>query len=72
MKSAEDQKQEYKTKHEANVMKMWSDYRQSIDDHTRKIPQMMVQLINQRCQKINERIKCIYKFKTKSFKLHFK
>lgn len=67
LKSAEDQKQEHKTKHETNVMKM-----SSVDDHTRKIPQIIVQLINQRCQKINERIQCIYRFKIESFKLNFK
>jgi hypothetical protein len=72
LKSAEDQRQEYKTKHETNVMKMCSDYHQLIDDHTRKIPQIMIQLINRRCQKISERIKCIYKFKTESFNSNFK
>jgi hypothetical protein len=71
LKSAEDQKKEYKKKHETNVNKMWSDYHHSIDN-TRKIPQIMIQLINQRCQKINERIKCIYKFKTESFNSNFK
>jgi hypothetical protein len=71
LKSNEDQKREYKTKHETNQKKMCSDDHHSIDN-TRKIPQIMVQLINQRCQKINECIKCIYKFKTESFNLNHK
>jgi hypothetical protein len=70
LKSAEDQRKEYKKKYEADVKKMFLSQR-SLNDKE-KISSMMIQLINQRCQKINERIKCIYKFKTESFNLNHK
>jgi hypothetical protein len=64
MKSAEEQREEYKKKYDDNVKKMWSDYRSR--DEKQKMPWMMIELIRQRCQKIGERIQCIYKFKAQS------
>ena len=59
LKSAEDQRAEYREKYENNLKKMISI------DHGKLTPTMM-QLINQRCNKISERIRCIYKFKVQS------
>jgi len=64
MKSAEDQREEYGKKYEDNVKKMWSDYH-SLDEN-KKVPWSMIQLINERCNEIIERIKCIYTFKAQS------
>ncbi len=64
MKSSEDQREECKKKYEENVKKMWSD--QQLFDSNRKTPLIMIQLINQCCDKIGVRIKCIYKFKSQS------
>ncbi|CAM4846495.1 unnamed protein product [Rotaria magnacalcarata] len=67
LKSAEDQRQEYKKKHEANVKKM--DASQHTLNNNEKLSSTLVQLINERCNKISERIQCIYKHKRESFQL---
>ena len=59
LKSAEDQRVEYRGKYENNLKKMISI------DHGKLTPTMM-ELINQRCNKISERIHCVYKFKVPS------
>ena len=41
---------------------MWTDYHSS--DKNRQLSSTMIQLINERCQKISEHIKRIYKFKS--------
>ena len=61
MKSIEDQREQYKKKYQENVKKMWIDYYSSDKNH--QLSSIMIQLINERCQKISERIQCIYKFK---------
>ncbi len=66
MKSAEEQRQEYAKKYEENIEKMWSVFRHPIDNN-QTISPIMIQLIDQRCQKISEHVQPIYKFKTKSF-----
>ncbi len=68
MKSAEEQRQEYAKKYEENIKKMWSVHRHPIDKN-QTISRIMVQLIDQRIQKMSERIQNIYKFKAKSFDL---
>ncbi|CAF1338130.1 unnamed protein product [Rotaria magnacalcarata] len=65
LKSAEDQRQEYKKKHEANVKKM--DASQHTFNNNEKLSSTLVQLINERCNKISQRIQCIYKHKLESF-----
>ncbi|CAF1927927.1 unnamed protein product [Rotaria magnacalcarata] len=65
LKSAEDQREEYKKKHETNVKKM--DASQHTLNNNEKLSSTFVQLINERCNKINERIQCIYKPKRQSF-----
>ena len=65
LNSAADQRQEYKKKYETEIQNMWSNYRTA--DNTRKLLPIMIQIINQRCEKISERIECIYQFKTESF-----
>ncbi|CAF2053407.1 unnamed protein product [Rotaria magnacalcarata] len=67
LKSAEDQREEYKKKHEANVTKM--DASQYTLTKNEKLSSTFVQLINERCNKISERIRCIYKFKSESILL---
>ena len=64
MKSAQAQREEYKKKHEDNIQKMWSDYK-SLNGN-QKLSSAMIQLIDQCCDKIGERIKCIYKFKAQA------
>jgi hypothetical protein len=65
MKTAEEQQEDYKKKHDTNVKKMWNAYHSSSDNE--KISPKMLDLIHQRCMKISERIKCIYKFKYQYF-----
>jgi hypothetical protein len=64
MKSTEEQREEYRKKYDDSVKKMWSGYH-SIDENE-NIPRIMIQLINERCNQICERIKCIYKYKAQS------
>ncbi|CAF1293754.1 unnamed protein product [Adineta ricciae] len=70
MKTAKEQRDEYKNKHESNLQKMWNAYRSTSSDNE-KISTSMLDLIHQRCMKINERIKCVYKFKALSIRLEF-
>ncbi|CAF1320918.1 unnamed protein product [Rotaria magnacalcarata] len=65
LKSAEDQREEYKKKYEANVTKM--DASQYTLTKNEKLSSTLVQLINERCNKISERIQSIYKFKLENF-----
>ena len=62
LKSAEDQREEYKNKHEANVKKINAS--QYTLNKNEKLSSTLVQLIHERCNKISERIRCIYKFKS--------
>ena len=64
LESAEDQREEYKTKHEANVKKM--DASQHTLNNNEKLSSTFIQLIHERCNKICERIQCIYKYKRQS------
>ena len=65
LESAEDQREEYKKKHEANVKKM--DASQYTLNNNEKLSSTFVQLINERRNKITERIQCIYKHKRQCF-----
>ena len=65
LKSAEDQREEYKNKHEANVKKINAS--QHTLNKNENLSSTFVQLINERCNKISERIQCIYKHKRQSF-----
>ena len=64
LKTAEDQREAYKKKYQTDINQMWFIQRSA--DHTEKLTPIMIQLINERCKKISERILCIYKFKTVS------
>ena len=64
-KTAEEQREEYKKNHETNLKKMWNAYHSSSDNE--KISPRMLDLMHQRCIKISERIKCLYKCKAQSF-----
>jgi len=64
MKSAKTQREEYKKKHENNIQKMFSNYRSTNNNnHDKNLSLIMLELIEQRCDKIGERIECMYKFK---------
>ncbi|CAF3695481.1 unnamed protein product [Rotaria socialis] len=65
LKSAEDQREEYKKKHEVNIKKM--DASQHTLNNNEKLSSTLVQLINERCNKISQRIQYIYKHKRESF-----
>ncbi|CAF4451913.1 unnamed protein product [Rotaria magnacalcarata] len=64
LKSAEDQREEYKKKHAANIKKM--DASQHTLNKNEKLSSTLVQLFNERCNKISERIRSIYKFTSES------
>lgn len=64
LKAAEDQREEYNKKYETGINQMLSN--QHSDDLTQKLSPVIIQLINERCEKISERIKCIYQYKTVS------
>ncbi|CAF4810982.1 unnamed protein product, partial [Rotaria socialis] len=65
LKSTEDQREEYKNKHELNIKKI--DASQHTLNNNEKLSSIFVQLINERCNKISERIQCIYKYKRQCF-----
>ncbi|CAF5177972.1 unnamed protein product, partial [Rotaria magnacalcarata] len=66
-RSAEDQREEYKKKHEINVKKM--NESQYTLNQNEKLSSILIQLINERCNKIGERIQCIYKFNQNNVKI---
>ncbi|CAF1628465.1 unnamed protein product [Rotaria magnacalcarata] len=63
-RSAEDQREEYKKKHKINLEKLNAS--QYTLNQNEKLSSIFVQLIDERCNKICERIQCIYKFKFES------
>jgi hypothetical protein len=65
LKSAEDQREQYKEKYEADRKKILSS--QHLLNDNERLSTIMIYLINERCTKISERIKTIYKFKVQSF-----
>lgn len=68
VQAAEDQRKECKKQHEADTKKIFSSlHHSSKDDKERKLSPIMIELIDQRCQKITARIRCIYAFKAQSF-----
>ncbi|CAF2147098.1 unnamed protein product [Rotaria magnacalcarata] len=72
LKSAEDQRDEYKKKHEVNIKKHEVNIKkmgasQDALNNNEKLSSTFVQLINERCNKISESIQYIYKHKRESF-----
>ena len=61
LKTAEDQREQYKKKYETAINQIRSN--QHSADDTQKPSPLMLQLIRERCDKISERIQCIYKFR---------
>jgi hypothetical protein len=70
LKTAEQQREEYKQKHKTNYEKMQAAYHSSNDNE--KISSIMFDLIHRRYQKISGRIQCIYKFKSQSINSNVK
>ncbi|CAF1373801.1 unnamed protein product [Rotaria sordida] len=66
MKSAEEERKESKKKFDIHIQKMYSSH--NALNENEKLTSIMIQLINERCQRISERIKCIYKFKSESLR----
>ncbi|CAF4185815.1 unnamed protein product [Rotaria sordida] len=64
LKSAKIQMDECKKKFDADMKKLWHDQRSSFDNG--KLSPVMINLIEQRCNKIGDRIRCTYVFKAKS------
>lgn len=60
----EEEKEDYKKKFEENVKNLYKDDR--FIDGNRNLSLVLIQIIDQRCEKISERIKCVYKFKVQS------
>ena len=65
LQSAEDQREEYKKKYDADTQKLYLSKESS--NEKEKISSIMIHLIEERCNKIGERIEYIYKFKAQSF-----
>jgi len=65
MTTAEEQRDEYKQKYDTNKKKMMDAYHSSIGSNE-QIDSIMLGLIHQCCQKMSERIQCLYKFKHQS------
>ena len=64
LQSAGEQREEYKKKYDADKQKIYSS-KDSLNE-SEKISSIMIHLISERCNKIGERIGCIYTFKTQS------
>ncbi|CAF0991852.1 unnamed protein product [Didymodactylos carnosus] len=64
LKTAEEERNRCKKKYDTAEKKMWMDRRLASDDE--KIPPIMINLIEQRCSKMSNRIKCIYQYKAQS------
>ncbi|CAF4660270.1 unnamed protein product [Rotaria sp. Silwood1] len=64
LKSAEEQRKEYKKKLDDCVQQMYSS--QNALNENQRLTSIMVQLITQRCDRISEHIKCVYEFKAQS------
>ena len=58
LQTAEEERNTCRTNYDAAEKKMWTDRRLASDDA--KISPIMVHLIEQRCKKISDRIKCTY------------
>ncbi|CAF1437271.1 unnamed protein product [Adineta steineri] len=62
--TAADQKDEFKKKYEENIKKLFTDG--IFINGNRDLSLFLIEIINQRCEKISERIKCVYRFKVQS------
>ena len=64
MKTAEDERIQARNKYDTSIKKMWSDRQTSVANE--QLPFNMIDLIHARCNKISQRIQCLYKFKAQS------
>ena len=60
-KSIQEEKTEYTNKHDDLMKEMWWNYHS--DDVNYQMSVNMIELIDQRCQVIQQRLQCIYNFK---------
>ena len=68
--TARDERIQCKNTYDTTVEKMWSDRETS--SAREKIPSIMTDLINERCNLISQRIQCIYRYKTQSIESNSK
>lgn len=64
LKTAEEERNTCKKNYETTERKMWMDRHLTLDDS--KTSPIMLHLIEQRCTKISDRIKCTYQYKVQS------
>ena len=64
LKTAEEERSTCRRNYDTTEKKMWMDRRLASDSE--KISPIMLHLIEQRCKKISDRIKCIYQYKVQS------
>ena len=69
LKTAEEERNTCRNDYETAEKKMWMDRRLASDGA--KISPIMLHLIEQRCKKISDRIKCIYQYKVQSIGIEF-
>ncbi|CAF1198748.1 unnamed protein product [Adineta ricciae] len=68
LKTAEDQRMTCKYKYDTSMKELWSNqHHHSAVDQNNVLSKIMIDLIDERCTKIGERIQCIYQFKATQF-----
>lgn len=64
LKTVEEERNKCKKQFDTAQRKMWMERRMALDNE--KVPPIMINLIEQRCIKMSDRIKCIYQYKAQS------
>lgn len=67
LQTAEEQRNEYKKIYDKSMKEMWSNQNHPSKNPTKVLSKPMINLIDERCKKIGERIQCIYKYKAAQF-----
>ena len=67
---ADVEKNEYKKKYDATLKTLWSE--RHVSSANEKMSISMIDLIERRCKKIDERIDCLYRFKHEALSLNSK
>lgn len=68
IKFLDEARKELRMKYEEIIKTMWTAHRHP-KDQIQTISSLMIQMITQRCEKISERIRCMYKFNAQSILL---
>lgn len=67
LKLAKEEREEYRKKYDDNEREMHSN-QNAPANRNEKLTKPMIDLINERCRKISERIQCVYIFKYQCFR----